>query len=199
MRKGCCTSLECSASTVVLCCTQQFSHGQSRPQEQLQLTSAQRRQTVRLRNEYLEAMEELMSERAALNVAIQAAAAHTEENAQVAEDHAKVRMTCILFLSPGRQYPDWYSTEAIRQCKHTHMLQWTVLLLLPSHTSWIVTRHGLSQLSIHTLCSQSLLALKQLEANMRREELLFSQLGVDFFLNVRSAVQHRCVFAPCEI
>ena len=63
-------------------------------QEQLQLTSAQRQQTVRLRNEYLEAMDELMTERAALNVAIQAAAAHTEENAQVAEDHAKVSFTC---------------------------------------------------------------------------------------------------------
>ena len=33
---------------------------------------------------------------------------------------------------------------------------------------------------------QSLTALKQLEANMRREELLFSQLGIEFFLNVRS-------------
>ena len=60
-------------------------------QEQLQLTPAQRQQMVRLRNEYLAAMEELLSERAALNTAIQASAAHTEENAQVAEDHAKVR------------------------------------------------------------------------------------------------------------
>jgi len=85
-------------TVLFFCSTKLRSHESSCPQEQLQLTSAQRQQTVRLRNEYLEAMEELMSERAALNVAIQAAAAHTEENAQVAEDHAKVRITCILSL-----------------------------------------------------------------------------------------------------
>ena len=53
-------------------------------------------------------------------------------------------------------------------------------------------------LTVSTSCTQSLLALKQLEANMRREELLFSQLGVDFFLNVRSAVQCRCIVVPSD-
>ena len=33
---------------------------------------------------------------------------------------------------------------------------------------------------------------------MRREELLFSQLGVDFFLNVRTVVQCRCAIVPSE-
>ena len=104
------------------CDTRQISHGLSCLQEQLQLTSAQRRQTVRLRNEYLEAMEELMSERAALNVAIQAAAAHTEENAQVAEDHAKVRITCIRSLTLSVCYFDGIPLKQLRRCMCTHVL-----------------------------------------------------------------------------
>ena len=52
-------------------------------------------------------------------------------------------------------------------------------------------------------CVQSVAAIKQLEANMRREELLFSQLGVDFFLHVRTRCCceewnfTRCTFRTC--
>ncbi len=67
-------------------------------QEQLQLTPGQKQHTLRLRSEYLAAMQELLRERAALNVAIQAAATHTLDNARVADDHAKVR-SCQCSLS----------------------------------------------------------------------------------------------------
>ena len=60
-------------------------------QEQLQLTPRQKQQTLRLRSEYLAAMQELLRERTALNVVIQASAAHSLDNARVAEDHAKVK------------------------------------------------------------------------------------------------------------
>ena len=74
------------------------------------------------------------------------------------------------------------------------------MLLLVPYTLMTATRHGLAATDRpHVVFPQSLLALKQLEANMRREELLFSQLGVDFFLNVRTTARCRCVFAPCEL